>query len=386
MCGIVYAESFTGMPVNNDILQQFDLQRHRGTQGFGVYDGQELNMVHTTTEDKLLKWLVKYDSSLLLMHHRYPTSTKNVKRAAHPFSTKSFFGDTEYILVHNGVISNAKTLRPKHEERGIEYYSSLDDGTFNDSESLLWDIALTMEGAQESPDAIGRIAFIMLKKQAGVLTDMYFARNHGSPLRMNLTDEGFALSSEGQGDEVPVNTLHQWNYTTRELTTSQMFLEQFQQSYDHTYHGSGSLAPYAATWDDDDDDYTSYPSSYYDDVEEEEREEHWLRSALKKRFSRNVEPLTELEQETMELDKDINIGDVESRAMEYLSTFQGHFEQAYWALECDYETVCNRPITTANLREMRLIERCMEYINADPEYETEESVSSLWDTAWLSYY
>ena len=93
MCGIVYAEDFNGNPVNNSIMQIFDKQRHRGTQGFGLFDGQEMNMVHETKEDSILKWLVKYDSNQLLFHHRNPTSTINVKRAAHPFSTKKYFGD-----------------------------------------------------------------------------------------------------------------------------------------------------------------------------------------------------------------------------------------------------------------------------------------------------
>lgn len=400
MCGIIYSESFTGAPVNNDILQQFDLQRHRGTEGFGIYDGQELNMVHATKEDKILKWLVKYDSSLLLMHHRFPTSTKNVKKAAHPFSTKSFFGDNEYILVHNGVIYNADDLFAAHQERGIEYQSWLDDLTFNDSESLLWDFALTMEGQQESPAAVGRIAFICLKKTKGALTDMYFARNHGSPLHLNLTKDGMAISSEGEGAEVPVNQLHRWSYKDKQISMEGMFFEQYVQSYDHNYHFGGSLQRIADSWDDD--GRGSYPGSDYLTDEEEEDDElnrvTSLRQVIKSRWNRIINPSrnydmeAEFDEETdsytasevdREFDEDITLAAVECEAMNYLSSYRGHFEQAYWALECDYEDVCNAPATKANMFQMRLLERTMEYIAYDPEYTTEEAVSSLWETAWL---
>src|SRR5258708_5853048 len=104
MCGIIYSHNFEGLPVNNDVLQQYDKQKTRGQQGFGIFDGQKMNMIHAAKEDKILKWLCRYDSNLLLMHHRFPTSTINVKRAAHPFSTKKYLGDTQYILVHNGSI------------------------------------------------------------------------------------------------------------------------------------------------------------------------------------------------------------------------------------------------------------------------------------------
>lgn len=392
MCGIVYSQSFTGMPVNNDILQQFDLQRHRGTEGFGIYDGQELNMVHATKEDKILKWLCKYDSNLLLMHHRYPTSTKNVKRAAHPFSTKDYFDEHEYILVHNGVISNPEEMREGHEKRYVHYQSDLDDGTFNDSESLLWDFALTMEGVQESPAAIGRLAFICLKKTNGVLTHMYFGRNAGSPLKMLWNDEKFSLSSEGEGTEVPVDTLHTFDYATKQLTTSAMKWEQYDQSW-KTYDSRnyGSVVPYGGGYDsfEDDEEYETYPSSMFTFADEDD-DELTLRSALRNRINKilrrredAIEYAPNPDTQVLELVDRPDLADVEVEALNYLAHYGGHFEQAYWAMECDYEDICNAPDSPANLAQMRLIEATMCYIMDDPEYIDENSISSAMDSPWM---
>lgn len=247
ICGIVYSESFDGKPVNNAVMQQYDKQRNRGVQGFGIFDGQELNMVHETKEKKILNWLVKYDSNLLLMHHRFPTSTANVKKAAHPFSTKDYFGKNQYILVHNGVIRNPSELFADHAKLDIEYQSLLSDLKFNDSEALMWDLALCLEGKQKEMKAYGSIAFICLKLTNGKLTTMYFGRNNGNPLNMLRTKEGMSLSSEGEGEAIAVNTLHAWNYAKKRLTKKEMRIPQFDPNYKYTpstheYKPSGGTA------------------------------------------------------------------------------------------------------------------------------------------------
>lgn len=239
-------------------------------------------MVHEAKENKILNWLVRYDSNLILMHHRFPTSTINVKRAAHPFSTKDYFGDTQYVLVHNGVIRNPSELKKQHEELGIEYYSVLQDGTFNDSESLLWDFALYMEGKQTELKVAGGIAFICLKIEKGKLTKMYFGRNN-SPLNMLRTKTGISLASEGEGEAIDSNRLYAWNYKARRLTSKRLLIPSyiytkpssstsknsgFSDGYWNNWNNSGGYTPgsYAAgrslgagidnsqfDWEDDDD-------------------------------------------------------------------------------------------------------------------------------------
>ena len=221
MCGIVVAHNIDGMPVNNDVLEQFDKQRNRGTQGFGLFDGQEMNIVREVAEDNILKWLVKYDSNLLLFHHRYPTSTDNTKNTAHPFSTKKFFKNSQYILVHNGHISNSRELKLEHEKIGIKYQSITSDGRFNDSEALLWDFALTMEGKQKELKARGGIALVCIRTKKGRPHSIMFARNT-NPLHLEHDDTGFRLSSEGRGTMIDADKLHTINFKTNKLVKTDL--------------------------------------------------------------------------------------------------------------------------------------------------------------------
>lgn len=395
MCGIVYAHAFDGTPVNNAVMQQFDSQRHRGLEGFGLFDGQEKNIVKTSKEDGILKWLVKYDSNLILFHHRNPTSTINVKRAAHPFSTKDYFGDDQYIMVHNGYITNAKTLFATHQEMGITYQSKLIDDTFNDSEALAWDLALTLEGKQDSLTARGAIAFICLKLHKGALEKMYFGRN-SNPLKLFRHKEGIALSSEGEGELIEDNTLYTYNYKLNRLTNRAFNIPQYA---DYNYTPSRSGLPYMSDWRDDytgprgnwlpqhlrsrydkflndgfdelvdyDTDGNPLFASDFEDYEEDPKSGLYV-----PRGNLDDEDYEELEGYTPDR------GEVESRALEYLFTAQGNFETAYWAVELDYDAVEAADDSMDTIKERRLLEKVLDFISKDPEYVDIKSVSSTWE-------
>lgn len=400
-------------------------------------------MVHASKEDAILKWLVKYDSNLLLMHHRFPTSTINVKRAAHPFSTKKYFGKTEYILVHNGHISNSDDLFCDHQELGINYHSLLQDLTFNDSEALLWDFALYMEGQQKELTARGGIAFICLKLVKGKLEKMYFARNT-SPLKMLRTKEGISLASELEGGEdIDSNTLYAWNYKLKRLTSRKLTIPSY--AYTKNYQPSTTIGfkpgsygqnSYAydscncvdVGWEDcnyhgllyGDDDWRA-DKSWNWRAENDERLGERVGNVLRRKFGskfglkdlpdveyehdpktqlmlpvpKSAPPLSEDLETALERakqrrqsqdrlidDNPITDDEVTTEYMAYLGGVKGHFEQAYWALEVDYECVQALPATKKNIRAMRVIEKVMERIDSDPEYVNEESVSNIWRTLW----
>lgn len=412
MCGIVYVHDFAGNPVNNMVLQQFDKQRLRGTQGFGLFDGQEMNMVKAASEDKILKWLVKYDSNLILFHHRYPTSTVNVARAAHPFSTKDYFGKTQYVLVHNGHISNAEDLYEKHEALGIQYNSLLEDGTFNDSEALLWDFALMSEGKQDGLEAIGGMALVCMKIVDGKLNKLYFGRN-SSPLNMLRTKHGIALSSEGPGEPIDPEVLYTFNYQLKRLTSRHL----------HSPHYSVVRSTSQVVYSDG-----NYDEEYHWGRDNYTGFGQYLSKNMKKRFDRFLPKRDDL----IDYDRDgnpiypdevdydnacqpnqITIGEVldnddsdvglteeelemletfapneaetVDRTMEALNNSQGHFESAYWELESDYNTLVIWPMSEKVAKEMALLEHCMVYLQNDPEYINEKSVSSIWeeeDASW----
>jgi hypothetical protein len=437
----------TGKPVNNALLTQFDKQRTRGVQGFGLFDGQEGNMVRASKEESILKWLAKYDSNLLLFHHRFPTSTINVKRAAHPFSTKKYFGDTQYVLVHNGSIRNDLELFTDHQELGIEYYSLLQDLTFNDSEALLWDFALTMEGKQEEMTARGAIAFICLKLVKGKLEKMYFGRN-SSPLKMTRTKEGVSLASELEGGEdITQDMLYTYNYKLNRLTTKKFkipsyWIPTYKSDIKHgDYQSPYTKGSYA------DSNYEVVPSLYdcdcanvgweqcnyhgYDwGVDEkwswcDQLEKHEIKmgekigNTLSRKFGEKFgivqrapiemepdkqtqillpvnpnagtleEQIKQQQQERRKRENEfvdrfspISEEEVKTEYMAYLASSKGHFEQAYWALEVDYEAAMGKPTTKESVRERRVIELVMEMITNDPEYENEESVSNVWEAIW----
>lgn len=343
MCGIVYAHDFKGHPVNNGILNVFDAQRKRGTQGFGLFDGQYGNIIKSTTEDKILNWLCKYESSLILFHHRYPTSTENTKNTAHPFTTKKYFGDNEYILVHNGHITNSWGLRNDHEELGIEY-QSVQEKKFNDSEALLWDVALYLEGKQEGLKTVGGVAFICLKLVKGKLDKMYFGRNT-NPLKLLRTKQGILLSSEGYGELIESDTLYTWNYKLKRLTTKRLEIPSF---YQREYSGN-----WAGGWQNDTSTVPYKSPAYYEYDEEEDDYEAYMSIEVS-----NV--------------------DVEDKVMRYLILNEGNFERAYDDLEMDYMQISEDAVTLEDYTEMKLIEKTMERIAADEEWETPKSISSLY--------
>lgn len=355
-------------------MQVFDEQRHRGTQGFGLFDGQEMNMVHASKEDKILKWLVRYPTNLLMFHHRQPTSTVNVKRAAHPFSTKDYFGNKQYILVHNGHINNSRTLYNEHWEMEIDYQSELQDGTFNDSESLLWDFALTIEGHQDKMKATGRIAFVCMQIIDGKLERLYFGRNL-NPLNMFRDKNGIALSSEGPGEPIEPDTLYHFHYGSKRLFHKPFELPTGYTStrYDRplltapTYTDSNYLGDY--------DGYPTYGNNWG----------NYQPSTTPSKASYDYDTKTQtylLTDDDDELETyNAPQSEVDKRVAEYLTGAKGHYEMAYWTAEDDYEELQDYNDGHAEIaKELRLLEQVMFAIQYDPEYKDNKSVNHAWRT------
>lgn len=371
MCGILYKHNLDGSPVNEAILNQFDKQRARGVEGFGIYDGQHI--VKATTEDKILDWLCKKDSPLLLMHHRYPTSTPNTKATAHPFTTGNFFGKTQYILVHNGCIDNALERRAEHVGLGIKY-QSYRNHQFNDSEALLWDFALKMERNTPMDEIHGDIAFICVKTINGKLSKLYFGRNAYRPLKFYRNKQGIELSSEGKGNEVTTNKLYSYDYQSKRLTKQAMTFNSWKKWKNNApYYDSG---PYDADYS---DDFSVDDAGSWLPPKTRRKLQKYL---LKPRVVTTAPILTpdEIDAEWPSLMPTHE--EIATAANAYMVKAHGHFEQAYWFVEDDYDKACNKMDTRENVKERFLLETVLSYINDDPEYLDEESVSSLFEAVW----
>ena len=227
MCGIVYSRNFVGKDSTKTVLKRFEAQRTRGTTSFGFYLPKQNKMCHNVKEGRIKSLLKrsKGDNSEILFHHRFSTSTPDVRNACHPFSTKQTF-ENEYIGVHNGVIYNTAELKAQHTPLGITYVSTQPDGRFNDSEALVYDLARYFEGEVTTITAKGSCAFIVIKRNKyGKPVTLFFGRNSGNPLKMKMTGNSLTLSSQGEGDDVEVNNLYSYDYDTNTISKRPMFIQ-----------------------------------------------------------------------------------------------------------------------------------------------------------------
>lgn len=218
MCGIVYYKDFRGHDVTQRVKARFKAQRQRGTEGFGYYIPATDRLTHNPQERRLLDNLLSHKADEVLFHHRFPTSTPNVQNACHPFSTnanKELFKHN-YVLVHNGYLSNDYDLQDEHERLGIKYVSDQPNGQFNDSEALLYDVALYLEGKQDKLQAKGAIAFVVIERdETGTPVKLHWGRNAASPLMLSYKPgKVLSLASEGKGIPVPTQQLHTFDYAT----------------------------------------------------------------------------------------------------------------------------------------------------------------------------
>lgn len=355
MCGIIFAFDYKGRSVNNGVLNQFDAQRRRGTQGFGLWDGTRDNIVRSTTEDGILKWLVEKNSHMILFHHRFPTSTDNTKNTTHPISTKTHF-KYEYITVHNGHISNSWGLKSDHEELGIKY-SSIQGHRFNDSEALAWDVALYLEGKQDKLKAVGAMAFITIKLKDGKPLKMYFGRNT-NPLNMLDVEEGICLSSEGPGDEIKSNTLYTFDYKTHKITDKFLGMPSSLPRPSEPYRSSGAYSSF------DDATYTGWGQvKSVEQVVADKFQERW-----EDEDESYVLPYTADEK-----------AEGQTLALSTLMKSKGSFDQAYFRLEDDYEQLQGEVLAGYDdYLELRILECAMGYIVDDPEYCDQDSISSTY--------
>lgn len=213
-------------------------------------------LTHNTREGRILSLLRRTKASEGLFHHRLPTSTSNTRNGCHPYSTKDFY-EHQYIVVHNGVITNDLDLAREQWARGIRYVSKQGDGLFNDSEALAHDIARVIDSGGKALKARGSVAFVAIQRtKDGENKALFFARNNGNPLNIKATANSLTLSSEGEGIPIEPHQLYRFDYKTQELTSRKLEIPEYSYAslYGHSYNylGPGS-------------DYRDYENEYTDD-------------------------------------------------------------------------------------------------------------------------
>ncbi len=228
MCGIIYTFHKKRGNVSRMIAKRYQKQKHRGTEGFGfVSMSKKINeYIRTASEKDILKELEKNVSSHIMFHHRMPTSTANVPETAHPIVVDNENLTNKFYVVHNGVITNAETLKIKHEKLGFVYNTVIEEyiqykigdmlyndvdvkKKFNDSEALAVEVALYLSGMEDRISTSGSVAFICVEadKNDKVLA-VHYGRNEGNPLVLEENKDIFCLKSEGSGVAVAPNKIY----------------------------------------------------------------------------------------------------------------------------------------------------------------------------------
>ena len=218
MCGIVtvYSPKKAVSPV---IVKRYYLQqRKRGYDGFGfayLTKAGNLRVKRFEMEANCFFALSKVRSKLVMLHHRFPTSTANNQHQNHPISCKT--EKARYCLVHNGVISNAEAIRT--EKHANKVFSTQGKGTFdrekfNDSEVLLHEIVDYLENGKPIK-AEGSIAFVLIETDLnGKFRCLRYARNEWNPLIHDYYASGHAVISSENADAKPECTVPECKLVT----------------------------------------------------------------------------------------------------------------------------------------------------------------------------
>lgn len=224
--------------VNTFVIDQLQDQLTRGKEGFGIVFIDKQNKIEVRRATELTKVMVDLymkESNLILLHHRYPTSTKNKINQTHPLEIKDGSLKHDYLVVHNGVIRNDEELKEKHEALGFVYqtqvttitgtYESID---FNDSEAVAIEVARLLDGQEKDIEVEGTMAFIAIKinKETGKAMSIHFARNEGNPLKLSKSRGVMTLSSEGKGDDIKPFTLYNLDIKTLDLKKQKLIIKE----------------------------------------------------------------------------------------------------------------------------------------------------------------
>ncbi len=241
MCGIigVFNTEKEKIQVNDEALEIFEDQAERGTKGFGIIniDGDNSYLVDRATEPYKFLWDIHAKpTNRIIIHHRQPTSTDNKIHQTHPILVSSGSLAHDYLVIHNGIITNDDELRKMHEGLGFIYNtvgeSKLGYERFNDSECLAIEMARYIEKQTKKLGIRGSAAFIAIQidKKTKKVEQMFFGRTSSAVLNMAKTRNKLILSSEGKGDEIKEETLYSCKMDDNmELKKSKLEIEPYEE-------------------------------------------------------------------------------------------------------------------------------------------------------------
>lgn len=242
MCGIIASfrtqynkgkEKIKPGKVNQNIINQFEDQHSRGTEGFGIIKIDGNNKIKIDRACETAKFIIDLygkPSKMIIAHHRKPTSTDNKLDQTHPIKISNECLKKDYLVIHNGIISNSDKLKKEHKEflefnYNTEYFCKYNNSDkvyskFNDSESLAIELALFIENKSTKINTDSDATFIVLQinKKTEKAEKVYFGRNgHLSDLRMSKTRGCLDISSEGKGNQIKRNKLYSFDIKDKKM-------------------------------------------------------------------------------------------------------------------------------------------------------------------------
>lgn len=242
MCGIVCVNaSGKKCRASKVAFRRYEGQKKRGNEGYGCVSmshGKVTNLYRSEDEAGIRK-ILSDKGSMILFHHRKPTSTPNYTECTHPIFVSNEKLEYDYYVVHNGIIENALFLKGEYEKLGFEYTTEVQEmyktkgkiyegktTKFNDSESLAIDLAVAIEEGRTEIKSRGSIAFVALQvdKNTKDVGTIFFGRNNRNPLVLDESDGGFILSSEGEGNEIEAHKLFAYDTKSKKVTSSDLMI------------------------------------------------------------------------------------------------------------------------------------------------------------------
>ncbi|HUS48684.1 MAG TPA: class II glutamine amidotransferase [Candidatus Paceibacterota bacterium] len=233
MCGILLGLNINNNKdfVNEDVINIYQDQYARGQEGFGmmvINDDFTYKVLRSTEPLKFLFDMYNYKSKMIIAHHRRPTSSENKISQTHPIQVSHASLDFDWFLFHNGMITNHKERKAKHEEylkikystertRSENYNATVKE--HNDSEALAIDLARYLEGHTKEIKTEGYAAFIMVKthKISKKVERIYYGTDL-NPLKMAKNRNIIRISSEGPGNEVKKDIIYNFDLKKFKVT------------------------------------------------------------------------------------------------------------------------------------------------------------------------
>lgn len=270
MCGITFVHRIDKERANKAIMKRYHHQKSRGSDGFGyvaIHNKKLKSYKRAKLESQIRTFIEKENADTILFHHRFPTSTPNIKESAHPIKVSSIDLKYDYYLTHNGIIENADDLKEKHEKLGFVYNTELTkkwitsgatykNTMFNDSEALAIEVALAIDTNSLEIEAEGSIAFIVAQvhKSTNAVKAIYYARNNGNPLKFYQDKLLISVGSESEGKLIDPYKLYRLDLKTSKITEQKLDIPAYMYA-SYTNYGSGAGITGFRTSNDDDTDY-----------------------------------------------------------------------------------------------------------------------------------